>query len=761
MNKSKKIISIVAAATLAVSAFALTGCNKKGYKGEDLTPGYDSAATVTSNGGFVVEKGNYLYFINGQEAYTAKNSYGKVVKGALMRLSKTELAKGNYDAAQIVVPSLFAAGDYDAGIYIYGDYVYYATPTTDKNNKGEVKNEYLDFKRARIDGKKAPMDGKDDYFLRLSSNSTKYRFVEVNGGVYCLYQEDGKLKSYNVDEGKTTVLVDGASSFYFDTENPDNPNVYYTMSVTYDLDTQNPTSQSYNQIYCVNAANTAKAKDGAYTVYGADGAEIANYAFDKAYLKDNDVDVNDYKEFPYVNLGQLVLDGVGSTDYVSQDVRFNPDLATSTPNQLFGYTYTIQQYTNDGIYFTRAGAKESSSSDTFLYYLAHDNAVAETWNTIEGNKSANLTTVAKDTTNASTSAVFGINADGSQYYYYASGDYLKKEFINASGEVESVRLADVESSVTLWKVEGDYLYYYDGGDLTRINVNYDDAEVYNPLLIGDAYKEYRPVVIPMVETGSWYDAEFVTDGDGNELLLYSNAKSYVTGGLTYNYVYAASVNSTEQLIARNEKLEEINDYIDAYDENEELQDAMRYYFATGEREAFDNVIDLYDSYQQKEFDIFVNKFAGDGEFVGALEENFIHLISRMTDDDIEDIEQEWVDSLLQEEEEEDDEKSGLPTWAIVLIVVGAVVVVAAAVTVPTVIILKKRAKKRKEEEIVSAYKRKKIDTTDDKSIDVYADEDEVEENAEAAEETPAENAETAEEPAAEEVAEVENAPVEE
>ena len=79
-------------------------------------------------------------------------------------------------------------------------------------------------------------------------------------------------------------------------------------------------------------------------------------------------------------------------------------------------------------------------------------------------------------------------------------------------------------------------------------------------------------------------------------------------------------------------------------------------------------------------------------------------------------------------DEEETTESGLSTLAIWLIVIGSVIVVAAAVAIPTVIILKKKAaKKREEEATVNAYKRKKIDTTDDKSIDVYADEKPAEE----------------------------------
>ena len=90
------------------------------------------------------------------------------------------------------------------------------------------------------------------------------------------------------------------------------------------------------------------------------------------------------------------------------------------------------------------------------------------------------------------------------------------------------------------------------------------------------------------------------------------------------------------------------------------------------------------------------------------------------------------------------EKESLPTWAIVLIIVGSVLVVTAGVLVPVLIIRHKKKLKALEEEAIVKAGKKKIDTTDDKTIDVYADEEATEETATEA------PAEVAEEPVVEE-----------
>ena len=727
MNKSKKIISIVAAATLAFSTLALAGCGAKKYAGENLEGAYDAAAAVSSNGGFAVEKGDYVYFINGAESNTADNTYGDVVKGALMRISKTELTEAKYDAAKIVVPSLFVAGDYTAGLFIYGEYVYYATPTTDKDTKtGEVANSYIDFKRSKLDGSEAPMNGKNDYFFRLATNTAKYRFVEEGGVVYCMYEEDSALKSYNVETGATTVLVSGAkSSFFYDTKDVTNPNVYYTMGVTYDLDEEASTTAKYDQIYCVNAASTATVTTTddtvGYTVKNGD-TEIASYAFKKSFVEEAEGgNVKDYTTYPYVNLGSLVLDGVGSAESPSADGRFNKDDATKS-GDIEGYNYTIQSYQNNGLYFTRKAITTTASEteNTKLYYVSDERTE---WNTVTGNSEVDV--VALDTTYASASALYEVAEDGTHSYYYVDGSILKKATANEKGVATTMNLAYELSSATLWKTEGDYLYYYssasNGNNITRINCK-GTQDKYNPLL---ATEEYKPLTLPLVDWKSdWYKPEFV-NANGTTVVLYANAQSYGAGSTAYNYVYATKLGTTAEIIAMQDAIDEVNEFIDSYTDNSQLQAVMDYYFKTGKTAAFDavkDVEDLYTDYQKDEFDKFVAMFVEGGQFAGKFEMAHAALVGRMTKADEEAIAVDWANSLLSEKEEEATKK-GLPTWAIVLIVVGGVLVVAGATVAIVIGAKKKAAKAKKEADIVNAYQRKKIDTTDDKTIDVYADEE--------------------------------------
>ena len=795
-DKIKKAICVAAAAALAVTALA--GCGgsySTDVPGEDIFQG-----DVTSNGGFVVEKGNYIYFINGAEEYTASNEYGEVVKGALMRISRTDLLAGNYENVVTVVPMLFVAQNFDAGVYIYGDYVYFASPTTERDQDGNVQNDWISFKRAKLDGTEAM----SDYYFRSDDNAVQYRFVEVDGVVYCLHVDDTTLYSYNTQTRTNTVLVENAGSdFFFDDSDPENPVVYYTMSVTQDMDTQNPSDVSYTQVYSVRADATVESAgiangQASYTVAGG-----KTYSFNADYVQDEDnvpdFDAGDYTTYPYVNLGDLVLDGRGSSRAYT-DTKFTDDDPTkaATPN---GYTYTIQSYQNGGLYYTRAGVSDTSSDgeSSALYYLADEISGAEGWQSIQGQAASagNVDTVALNTTNASSSAIFLVDEENGERvhtYLYTSDSRIFRATAGEDGVPETQIIVPSASSVTLWKVQGDYLYYYatgtNGNNLTRVDYT-GTADDYNPIygLIGS--EDYVPATILDVDwNSSWYTPEIVEN-----VLFFSNAQSF--GSTSYNYIYVVDLNGSgedgmmtgEELKEFNDKYDEITEYIDEFgnNDNTDLMNALDYYFRTGETAYFEDILTeakeqgygdhyLYSAYAIEEFRAFTrhrestnasandytDMFRDDQGNYYDVESYFMNMIGEVKESDAEAIEDAWrTSSILTLPEEED---TGWATWQKVLLGVGiaaAVVIVAGGIALFFVIRARKR-RKAEELAIVEAGRKKPvIDTTDDKSIDVYAiDEPETAENAEAAEkaeeaEETVENAETAEEPASGETGEAE------
>ena len=734
----KKLLGVFTAVVCLTTAFSFASCKNETYTQPALA-GYTSSDTkAESNGGFAVKKDGYVYFINGAEDNTADNTFGEVTKGALCRIAYDKLTAGDYSTVETVVPMLFVAQNFDAGIYIYGDYVYYATPTTDKNLSGTVESGWLDFKRAKLDGSETMKS----YYFRLENNTSKYRFVEVDGVVYCMYEVDSEIKSYNTVTGETTTLAKNikSSSFFYDTSDATNPYVYYTMAVTKDADTAHSSAFDYDQLYRVSAAATVSVdKDKAsYTATDkTDGKSFEKtYDFNESYMqeqndewkkenknnKDKDAkapyDFEDYTTYPYVNLGQLVLDGVGSS---TERTQFNYDSETES-KVVDGYNYTITGYQNGGVYFTRTDlpATTSSGENTKLYYLADADTKTD-WNAISGNSSQKLQTVANSTTTATTSAIYTIDSEGNHVYYYIDeSGYLNQQ----KGDV-SMRMATGLTENTLWKLDGDFLYYYSAADvgnaLTKINVSGKEADYNNAFMLTEESKKtnaYTPKKLDFVTfNDSWYKPELFGD-----TVLYSGAQS--TGGISYNYISAVDM-KWENVATQNEAYKAVVDAI--AEEHADLQNALNYYFQTGETTVYESLKAQYSSNRQDEFTAFTARFGEDKEF--SLYSAFVKQVGAMKADDIEDINEYWTDALTLEEDETEEDDS-LPTWAIVLIVVGSVLVAATAVLVPVLVVsAKKRKKARQDEATVNAYKRKQIDTTDDKSIDVYAD-DEVEETVE-------------------------------
>ncbi len=742
----KKAATIFTAGVLAFGAVSLAAC------GEKFTPLKDApaaSAEVSSNGGFVVEKGDYVYFINGVETYTSDNTYGVPVKGALMRAKKSDVEKGENNA-ETVIPSLMVASDFTSGVYIHGGRVYYATPNSDRNMQGVVESGYLNFNSAALDGSDVKT------YFNVSSNSTVYRYVEVDDTVYLLYVENSNLHSYNTKTDTDTELVRSMGAYVLDSLDKTNPYVYYTMSVTAEIDVEDSTvSRNYNQIYRVSADATEAPYE---------------YTYSQEYLDEHD------GEAPYLNLGTIVLDGIGS---VFKDIptQFSHEATTSdgklsdTPESALGFTYTLQAYTNDGIYFTRSDLATTSTvgEDGWLYFLP-ESKLGTGWNSITGNKrGSGMEVVAQSTDNASDAAIFYRDTDGKHHYLYVSDGAILRADVGENGLAEVTRIAIGVGSATLSFIDDtsdptyDYVYYTSSGNIFRAVYN-GTADDYN-VLNYDSNKPYQPVqILKISHAQSWYNFE-LSDG----ILYFADAESL--GSSSYTYVSAVNLNKDGKLM-NNAEIAAFNDEYEAAigedsyyqeltdDGKSNLAAAVRYYFYTGETQQFyDNIKEaedetgkqntLYSEDEVKSFEEFTSetgvKFRSD----------FITKLGKMTEADEESYSEYWKNNL-QHYTAPTETSTGLPAWAWALIGIAiGLVVIGAGVAVYFVV----RSKKKEEE---PTKKKMYVDTTDDKDVDVYATDETApvtEEEEAAAEETVPEEA-AVEETAAEETVPEESAPEE-
>ena len=760
-----------AAAALIAAGLTVTAACSGNYKSDALTG--DISGNVVSNGGFAVEKGNYIYFINGVESNTAVNSFGDVLKGSLVRISKENLAAGNYASVETVVPLIMYSGNYDGGIYIYGDYVYYSTPSAAKDSSGATLNSRLEFKRSKLDGSET-MSG---YYFQSENTAVDYRFVEVDGKVYLMYalseslygEEDAvsNIHSVNLETGKDTLLAYNVDSYFFDEDNLSNPYVYYTMNVTYNMGTSNAVEAEYNQIYRVCA----------------DAAE-GDRTYDFSYIEDYDA-----KSDPvYVNLGEFVFDGIGALCDLTQfnygyDPAKDEDTSSDKTNTLSGYTYEIVHYADGTLYYTRTPA---SNVTEVLLYTDDAEVGASSWNPVSGNPAATDNYGGRMLLLNGTSLsdyTFITDSEGKPSgVIYTDNDTLMSANFEGGSLKNEVRLSNVSGEVTILgiseetayaglpaadgaasaKAEYTFLYYGVTGEGNSYSVHRialgGTAEDYEEFPADDSTSNYNDTRILDLDVSSgWYMPEIISG--------YFFFPSETSDMMDYDYVMAFDLRpegaaASDDTTMSNTQIEEINDLYDSVmgeddgviagidgEDFENLPNALRYAFYTRDAGYLDELIQMWEDegedeeylYSTESAQMYKDFINAEGEYAefkqhskqingetvyATSRDYYYNLVGKMTEEDAEDYTTSLRSDYMQAEPTEAEEgwfeslSTGAKVGFIIGVCVAGIIVIGAAVLIPLFIIRKKR-------KALPRYNkaRIKVDTTDDKNIDVYAADD--------------------------------------
>ena len=249
IKKLTKLFSVILAVMLVFTCVACDGCDEGGSVEVSLTsPG---AVKTATNGGAVVETEKYFYFVNGVTASNADNDYGTPVKGSIMVVDKA-----NFSKQEIVVPKIVSSEDMNAGIYVFGDNIYYGTTTTKKDTNGDIAYGTLEFQKAKLNG-----DGVEEIAL-VEGLNTEFRFVEKSGVVYLVYAvattTDNVVTTdiycLNTSNGESKQIVDDAASCMFvDNANASKAVVLFTKTVK---DSVTDQALSYNEVYAYVAGDT-------------------------------------------------------------------------------------------------------------------------------------------------------------------------------------------------------------------------------------------------------------------------------------------------------------------------------------------------------------------------------------------------------------------------------------------------------------------------------------------------------------------------
>lgn len=738
MNKRFTKILCVAVSAVSVLGVAFsTGCSKY-YKGEQLTGNIFTEGKAESNGGFAVKKGEYIYFINGVEGYNAVNDFGTPVKGAVYRISETDLANHNYNKVDRVVQQVAYSGNYNAGLFIYGDYIYYSTPSTERDASGAVQNTALDLKSTKLDGTETLKEP----YVQLTDNTSQYRFVEENGKVYILYVETTdevtSLHSYNTADSVDTVLAYNVGTVMFDKTDVTNHRVYYTMNVKNYIDDSN---YSYNQVYTVTASATEdRFKD-------LDTSKILGW---------------DEEKDKYINCGDLVFDGRGRTD---EKTPFNYDYQEELKQS--GYTYALQTYQSGMLFYTRTS---KHNTIPYLFALKDADLTSGLLNPITRNPDAEKRILSysssSDVTASSLVYIFkdskldfvlnaesggGITINKAEY----TGDDFKLQTKTSADEQNSLYYNIVGSSAgtaSIIHVDEKYVYYTLGSGTSVNRIDYTGKlSDYSTNVLPSADSDFDPVQILNIQaSSSWYNPEFI---DGQ--ILFASATTQMSA---YNPIMACDIKgkSNKDIEELNEQFNGIEELInDTFSDTDKypqasyanVQNALRYAFYTGESRSVylnDLAARLNDKVEEDGDPVYSDKtLALYDEFLAPAENNlwkeyldhrnvngvevyanrldyYYCVLGEMNKTDSENYIAGLRNSYFVVEGEEENTSwwSGLSTANKVWFVIGMVaagLVVAGGIAAAVILILRRNRKKSPEKR----RRRIKVDLTDDKDIDVY------------------------------------------
>lgn len=246
MTKIKKI-ALILTLVLALTA-VLVACQS--YEWGPVM-GKDSDAEVVNNGSLAVRQGKYIYYVNGMDSTSnitkpEDNYFGKApVKGNIM---KSEIAEdGSLKNTEIVVPKMVYTGYKSGGIYIYGDWIYYTTPTTKTDNTGVVQVDYLEYMRTKTDGTETQQ------ITMVEGATVEYTFTEnallyyASNTLYKVgYTADKVDKEATViAEEVTDVLFNHSASYVKGTQ-------YLSSYVYYTKNHESDSLLSGNLVYATN-----------------------------------------------------------------------------------------------------------------------------------------------------------------------------------------------------------------------------------------------------------------------------------------------------------------------------------------------------------------------------------------------------------------------------------------------------------------------------------------------------------------------------
>ena len=215
----KKFLSLILVLMLAVTGAVFAGCGE--INSIKLEGGPSLEEDVYGNGSFVVRKGDYVYFASGFVSESdlgsagLTNKLGEVTNGAIYRAkieetqievddSTAENGKRTENSLVLNNPEMLVsklAGFENSGLYIFGNKLFFATPSTAKNYDGSVLYSTPVFYSVDLDGQNLT-----ELYVAQGFKDGSFSFVAIDGNVYLIVFDGKDITKVDIN-GKATKLA--------------------------------------------------------------------------------------------------------------------------------------------------------------------------------------------------------------------------------------------------------------------------------------------------------------------------------------------------------------------------------------------------------------------------------------------------------------------------------------------------------------------------------------------------------------------------
>lgn len=439
---SKKILLILV--VLLATVFVFTGCES--YDVEPIANGnLYVQSKVEGNGGMAVQQGNYLYFVNGVAGNTADNTFGKVVKGAIMRYTLDNAGKIVSDSLVTVVPKAVYNKSATSGFYVFGEWIYYVSPSTATNSEGTLLTNYIDFFRTKTDGTGT------EKICTVDGNSTEYAFSSTA----LLYVTGNTLYSVKYDTKEVVTIAEEVTSYMIARDTDFDPKATKKDADDYVVYTKalEDIGEFGNEVWVASFDNSFNEKMIGKTSYATDPS------YDKVFA-------------------------ISALEYANGTLFYHKYINENGSNVNMGiYSYDVADFINSGATFTANKEKQWTSLSSYNAVYMTDDA-----NKIVVSSSAKLWTIelGKPAVELIPESKTIIAIKGNYVYYCSSSSTVVYRY-NMNGLENAVKVTATAPD-TGWvqsEMIGDYLYYVnnDYDYVHRIDTKLDtDADGYDMML---------------------------------------------------------------------------------------------------------------------------------------------------------------------------------------------------------------------------------------------------------------------------------------